>query len=367
LAIYKYSTNTSTGDPGSGFFRFVGQSWTYTGSHVINIGDEAFSPTVNLEDLWDLITNAGGQGPLINTVIKLVKKTNTNVYKYLQVTDASAQSGYGNFTCSVIDVSSSSPSNGDEILVELAISGVAGANGFNGSNGSSGSSGSSGISGTSGTSGATGTSGTSGATGTSGTSGATGTSGTSGATGTSGTSGATGTSGTSGASVSVSGTNNRVVKFTSSTTIGNSNASDDGTTFQIDTSNLKVTTSAAIGNINPTGITGRLDAQNDVVAFSTSDERLKENFNPIQYPIEKIKSIHGYEFNWIEELSHNHGFHGHDVGVIAQEIEKILPEIVTTKFNGYKGVKYEKIIPLLIESIKELHKEIEILKKNCKN
>ena len=49
---------------------------------------------------------------------------------------------------------------------------------------------------------------------------------------------------------------------------------------------------------------------------------------------------------------------GHDVGVIAQEIEEVLPEVVTTRDSGYKAVKYEKIVPLLTESIKEL-KEIE--------
>ena len=57
-----------------------------------------------------------------------------------------------------------------------------------------------------------------------------------------------------------------------------------------------------------------------------------------------------------------HGNTGHDVGVIAQEIEEVLPEVVQTRDNGYKAVKYEKIVPLLIEAIKELKQEIEELK-----
>ena len=58
-----------------------------------------------------------------------------------------------------------------------------------------------------------------------------------------------------------------------------------------------------------------------------------------------------------------HGYEGHDVGVIAQEIEKVLPEVVTTRDNGYKAVKYEKIVPLLIQAIKEQQIMIEELKK----
>ena len=53
-----------------------------------------------------------------------------------------------------------------------------------------------------------------------------------------------------------------------------------------------------------------------------------------------------------------HENEGHDVGVIAQEIEAILPEIVTTRDNGYKAVKYERIVALLIECIKEQQKQI---------
>ena len=53
----------------------------------------------------------------------------------------------------------------------------------------------------------------------------------------------------------------------------------------------------------------------------------------------------------------------HDVGVIAQEIESVLPEVVTTRNSGFKGVKYEKIVPLLIEALKELSAEIRELKK----
>ena len=108
----------------------------------------------------------------------------------------------------------------------------------------------------------------------------------------------------------------------------------------------------------------------DVIAFYSSDERLKENVIPIGNAIEKVKQIRGVEFDWIPtELPDGEDAHtneGHDVGVIAQEIEKVLPEAVTTRDSGYKAVKYEKIVPLLIESIKEQQEQIDELKKEIK-
>ena len=128
--------------------------------------------------------------------------------------------------------------------------------------------------------------------------------------------------------------------------------------------NVQINNSLAVGNITPSATTGRIDASNDVVAFSTSDIRLKTNIKLISNPIEKIKQIGGYNFDWKEdeELVKLHGFKGSDIGVIAQELEEVLPEIVTTRDSGYKAVKYEKIVPLLIEAIKEQQKQIDELK-----
>ena len=104
------------------------------------------------------------------------------------------------------------------------------------------------------------------------------------------------------------------------------------------------------GNINTTG---------DVYAYYSSDERLKDNITPISNALDKVKQIGGYEFDWNDKQS---TYEGHDVGVIAQEIEAVLPELVTTRDNGYKAVKYEKIIALLIEAIKEQQLQIDELK-----
>lgn len=113
----------------------------------------------------------------------------------------------------------------------------------------------------------------------------------------------------------------------------------------------------------PTSTSGLIRATNDVVAFYSSDKRLKNNIKTIESPLEKLDKINGVEFDWIPKEG-IHENEGHDVGVIAQEVEKVIPEIVQTRDNGYKAVKYEKIVPLLIESIKELKAEIEELKKS---
>jgi len=104
-------------------------------------------------------------------------------------------------------------------------------------------------------------------------------------------------------------------------------------------------------------------AEGDVIAYYTSDIRLKDNLQIIEGSLDKIGKINGYEFDWNEKAPGWARERGHDVGVIAQEVQKVLPEVVQKRKNGYLGVDYKRIIPLLIESVKELKQEIEDLKK----
>jgi hypothetical protein len=157
-------------------------------------------------------------------------------------------------------------------------------------------------------------------------------------------------------------TNDYILTATGGTTInGEGNLRFDGSALKV-TGSVAISSSLAVGNITPSTTVGRIDASNDIVAFSTSDFRLKENITPILNPISKIEAIGGYTFDWKPEHKDLHGFEGHDVGVIAQEIEVIMPEVVTTRDSGYKAVKYEKLVPLLIEAIKDLQKQIDELK-----
>jgi hypothetical protein len=110
---------------------------------------------------------------------------------------------------------------------------------------------------------------------------------------------------------------------------------------------------------------GLIRATNDVIAYYSSDERLKENFENIPNSLDKLKQINGYSFDWIP-MEGIHENEGHDIGVKAQEIEAVLPEIVTTRENGYKAVKYDKLVALLIETNKELLNRIEALEAKIK-
>ncbi len=98
-------------------------------------------------------------------------------------------------------------------------------------------------------------------------------------------------------------------------------------------------------------------------ATYSSDERFKQNITPISFPLEKLLQLNGVEYEMkTTAFAKNHFQHGRQMGLLAQEVEKVVPEAVS-EMDGYKGVDYARLVPLLIESIKELKKEIEELKK----
>ena len=110
------------------------------------------------------------------------------------------------------------------------------------------------------------------------------------------------------------------------------------------------------------GVTGEIRATADIIAYYSSDERLKENIEVIPDALSKVKQIKGVSFDWKENISDVTSKTGHDIGVIAQDIEAILPELVDTRDSGYKAVSYEKIVALLIEAIKDQQLQIDELK-----
>jgi hypothetical protein len=115
-------------------------------------------------------------------------------------------------------------------------------------------------------------------------------------------------------------------------------------------------------NVTPSATVGRIDAANDIVAYSSSDERLKYNITPIENAIDKVKSLTGVEFDWKPEYKHAHGYEGHDTGIIAQQVQEVIPSAVRTNDTGFLAVRYEKLIGLLVEGMKEQQAQIEELK-----
>jgi hypothetical protein len=115
-----------------------------------------------------------------------------------------------------------------------------------------------------------------------------------------------------------------------------------------------ISNSLGIGTTN-SGNCGALEVLGTVCATdfnSTSDKNLKTNIQKIPDPLDKVLQLNGYTFNWKETNKES-------VGVIAQELEEIFPQLV----NGVsqKSVNYNGIIAVLIESIKELNQKVEDL------
>ena len=110
--------------------------------------------------------------------------------------------------------------------------------------------------------------------------------------------------------------------------------------------------------VNTLFVDGEIRATGDIISFWSSDNRLKTNLEKIEEPLEKLKQINGYTYDWIEN-PHIHSHLGRDVGVIAQELDAIgLTGIVKQRDNGYMAVNYDKIIPLLIECIKSQQEQL---------
>lgn len=214
------------------------------------------------------------------------------------------------------------------------------------------------------------------------------------------------TSGSSTLASSVSGTLTVTGGTTLSSTLGvtgvttlSSNLNVTGTTAL--SSNLTVTGGTTINNtLTVTGITsisantrvigsfqansigvgttanatiGQITATNSITAFY-SDKRLKDNFEPITEPINRVSKLTGL-FYTQSELAEKYGYHDYSrqVGVIAQDVEEVLPEAVkiapfdmdgmggSRTGERYLTIQYEKLTPLLVEAVKELTTKVNNL------
>ena len=150
--------------------------------------------------------------------------------------------------------------------------------------------------------------------------------------------------------------------------IGNGLLTVEGTGTSEFTSHLKAHC-LGIGT-NPSGTQGEIRATNDITAYYSSDIRLKENIHSLKGTLEKLDSIRAVSYDWKElteeERKTVHSHTGSDIGVIAQEVEEVFPDLVEDRPNGYKAVNYEKLSAVLLSAVKELKQEVEELKQKIK-
>jgi hypothetical protein len=160
-------------------------------------------------------------------------------------------------------------------------------------------------------------------------------------------------------------------RLTANVTLNNASTISTGT---LDIARLGTTADPQFNSIGvgttASATTGQIRATDDITAFYSSDVALKENIHNIPSASEKIEQLNGVLFDWKQEyIDNNGGEDGYfvrksDVGVIAQDVEKVLPEIVGTRPNGIKAVKYDRLCALLIEGFKEMKQEIKQLKES---
>jgi hypothetical protein len=125
------------------------------------------------------------------------------------------------------------------------------------------------------------------------------------------------------------------------------------------TQNLDVNGNARFRAIGSGAYSGVVNRTSDgTLTTATSDERLKENICKLQNNLDKVMLLQGVSFTWKSDPEY-----GRRIGFIAQEFEKVVPELVfTNEFDGYKGINYAELTAVIVEAIKEQQEIIEYLK-----
>jgi hypothetical protein len=156
-------------------------------------------------------------------------------------------------------------------------------------------------------------------------------------------------------------TGDYVASLVQGTGVTITNNSGEGATPTISIGQAVATNSAvAFASVSATG---------DIVAFSGSDRRLKNNIVNISDALNKVKQLNGVTWEWNEDANEVTKT-APSTGLIAQEVQEVLPEVVKEREDGYLGIDYSKMVGLLVEAIKEqqtqiaeLKAEVEALKK----
>jgi hypothetical protein len=297
---YTFSTTTTDADPGTGVIRYNNAVVGSVTQIFIDNTDSLSNTQTGWYDTWDDSSNTTSEGYLYITSASS-SGTTVNVWN---VTAVTAASGYYKITATFI--SGSLPTDADTLAVNFTRTGDRGVQGATGTA-------TQGIQGITGGNGANGAS-VQGANGTQGIQGIAGA-------GTQGTTGATGSTGP------VAGTANQVVyKDSGNSPAGSANLTFDGTNL------------VCGGTVT-----------------ASSDEKIKENITTIENALEKVLNLRGVEFDYkIDGV--------HSIGFIAQEVEKIFPDLVFG--TDPKSIAYQNFVAILVEAIKELNQKVDRLTNN---
>ena len=106
-------------------------------------------------------------------------------------------------------------------------------------------------------------------------------------------------------------------------------------------------------------MTGAITATGNITAYFTSDKRQKDNILPILNSLEKVKKLNGVMWDWNVDNTDEITKTLPTTGLIAQEVQEVLPEVVIERKDGYLAIDYSKMIGLLVEAIKELEQKIK--------
>jgi hypothetical protein len=296
-----FSTTTTDNDPGNGIVRFNNSSVGSVTQIFIDNVDARLNTQTNWYDAFDDSTTTTSRGFIVITG----RAQNSNVVNVFRVNGAvTAATGYYKIPVAYVS-GAARPGDTDTISIEFVRTGDLGSQGPTGTTGSQGPQGPQGAQGPQGPQGPQGS------------------------TGVQGSQGAQGPQGFQG-------------------TQGSFNTVSDS-----QVNSLGVGTAAS-------GVAGQIRATDDITAFYSSDARLKTNRQVIANALDMINEVNGYYFDWNDigrQLYPDRT--ARDVGVMAQEFNKVLPEVVTLRNNGYYGVNYDKIIALLIQAIKELKSKLD--------
>ena len=135
-------------------------------------------------------------------------------------------------------------------------------------------------------------------------------------------------------------------------------------TIDSSTNSSSKDTGALVITAGGLGVEGNIHCGGDIIAFSSSDIELKEDISPISNALDMINSLTGNTFAWKPEAN-IFGNQGMDTGIIAQEVEALgLPGVAKRRGDGTLGVRYDRLVPVLIEAVKELAAKVKSLESN---